>query len=515
MRSTYLFLSVAAQLASAFVIPDESILADIVSETRQPVNDQLAKADVDMSLLGISHNEHRGPGRHGDWRDDDEYPRHGDWPGHGDWRRHGDWPDDDECPEHGDWPGYDEDPHGRWPGDEHPGYGRRPGYGGWPGQGDDREDRYRRIDACPGPLCRKDRTTWELIKECEHTSRLAELIADDKALIEILNSTTGNHTFFAPTNHVLEKLPRERNGPSSKFMSSLLRYHILPGRFSIHHVAGHQTLATKLEEPALGFNLPQRIAVRQHHDGVVLNGKSRVVGADMKTKNGIIHIITSPLHPPPETRTMLHHSPAHFSTFTLALAHTKLTYNLDPAQRKGGTTFVPTNAAFRRLGEHVNRFLFSAQGEGCLRALMQYHIVPNRTLYSDVLYSNGKAQGLFSSHGNGHGHGHKCENGCVDGPEEDSVNVRLVTLLKERDLGIDIKRGFGEVGMRVNGFGRVERLDLLARDGVVHVLDRVLVPPSKIQIKVIFEGENEEELMIEDLVGRLDGCVYEGTHGEL
>ncbi|CAI7632031.1 unnamed protein product [Penicillium viridicatum] len=484
MRSTYLFLSVAAPLASAFVIPDETILAEIVSETRA-AND-LSKAGG--GIKGISPDEHRW-GRHGDWRDDDGYPSHGDWPG------------------------YDEDPHGRWPGhrddDEDRHYPPHPGHGEC---GDD-HDRHQPIDACPGPLCHADKTTWELIKTNEHTSRLAELLADDKDLIEILNSTTANHTFFALTNRAIEGLPR-RNGPNPKFMSSLLRYHILPGRLSIEHIAGHGTLPTKLTEPALESKLPQRIVVREHHNGVMLNRRSRVVGADMETKNGIIHIITSPLHPPPETRTMLHQAPADFSTFTLALARTKLASKFDPAQRRGGTTFAPTNAAFRRLGEHANRFLFSTQGEKCLRALMQYHIVPNRTLYSDVLYSrDGRAHGLFSGHGSGNGHGGRGESKADGGLEEEYANVRLGTLLKKRDLEVDVKKGLGEVDMRVNGFGRVGQLDLLARDGVVHVLDRVLVPPRKIQDKD--EGKDGEELMIEELAERLDGCVYGVARGEL
>ncbi|CDM34769.1 FAS1 domain [Penicillium roqueforti FM164] len=493
MRSTYLFLSVAASLASAFVILDESILAEIVSETRPATNDP-SQADAEMSLLGISPDEHRGWGRDGDWRDDDEYPEHGDWLGYGRWPggdrpRHGGWP------EHGEWPGYRGDCEDRHDRDGRP----------W--------DRYRHrphrpIDACPGPFCHADKTTWELIRESEHTSRLAELIADDKDLIDILNGTTANHTFFALTNRALERLPRGRNGPSPKLMSKLLRYHILPGQFSIEHIAGHGTLPTKLTEPALESTLPQRIVVREHQNGVMLNRRSRVVAADMKSKNGIIHIITSPLHPPPETRTILHQAPTDFS----ALARTKLAHNLDPAQRQGGTTFVPTNVAFRRLGEKANRFLFSRRGEGCLRTLMQYHIVLNQTFYSDVLYSSlGTSHGLFSGRHGGHAHEGEGKGGRGDGLEEDYANVRLVTLLK-RELRVDVKKGFGEVDMRVNGFGRVGRMDLLARDGVVHVLDRVLIPPRKIQD----QNEDEDgELIIEELVGRLDGCVYGMTRGEL
>ncbi|KAG0158604.1 hypothetical protein PDIDSM_6119 [Penicillium digitatum] len=506
-------------MASAFVIPDEGNLAEIISET-PAANDHLSKSDVEMGQLDISPDEHRG------------------------WERHRDWHDDDEYPPHGDWPGYNEDPHGRWPGGDHPrrggwpdddeppGHGRRPEHGGWPGHRDDEDrpypphprhgdcrddhDRYRHhpihrpIDACPGSLSHADKTTWELIKESEHTYLLAELLTDDKDLIEILNSTTANHTFFALTNQALEGLPL-RYGPSPKFLSRLLRYHILPGRFSIEHIASHGTLPTKLTEPALESGLPQRIVVREHHNGVILNRRSRVVGADMKTKNGMIHILSSPLHPPPETRTLLHQAPADFSTFTLALARTKLASKLDPAQRQGGTTFAPTNAAFRQLGERANRFLFSRQGEGCLRALMQYHIVPNRTLYSDVLYSsNGEAHRLFSGHGGRSGDEGKGEGERL---EEESANVWLGTLLKDWDLKVDIKREFGKVDMRVNGFGRVRLMNLLARDGVVHVLDRVLVPPKRIQDKD--EGEGEEELMIEELVERLKGCGNGMTRGEL
>ncbi|KAJ5774783.1 hypothetical protein N7457_009679 [Penicillium paradoxum] len=522
MRATYLFLSVAAPLALALVIPDETILAEIVSETRSILKDQddaLSKANVETSLIEISPEERGGWRRDQDWPDGDEYPGH-EWPGY-DEAPHRRWPGyEDDRPRHG-WPGHrdDEDrpypPHSRHP---------RPGDGEWPHR-DDRDDRpchrhppsipdkpphrphpiHRPIDACPGPLCRTDKTTWQLIRESAHTAQLAKLIADDSELVEILNSTETNHTFFAPPNHALERLLRGREGPTRKSMSNLLRYHIVDGRLPIDQISGYQTLPTKLEESGLGSKLPQRIVVREHHDGVVLNRKSLVVVADLKTKNGVIHIITTPLHPPPETHTLLHRLP-HFNTFNSALARTKLTYTLDSNQRQGGTTFVPTNAAFRRLGGRINHFLFSPQGEKCLRALMQYHIVPNRTLYSDVLYTkNGKIQKLFADRDGGHG----------GGLEEDSANVRLETLLKDHKVAVDVERS-EEVIMRLDGFDRVGHLDLLARDGVVHVLDRVLIPPRKIKDKYYDESENVRELMVEELVERLDDCVYEEVRrGEL
>ena len=75
------------------------------------------------------------------------------------------------------------------------------------------------------------------------------------------------------------------SSPTIKTWSiSLLRYHILPGRLSIEHIVSHGTLPTKLIEPALESRLPQRIVVREHHNGVMLNRRSRVVAADMVSK---------------------------------------------------------------------------------------------------------------------------------------------------------------------------------------------------------------------------------------
>ncbi|KAJ5581728.1 hypothetical protein N7535_000348 [Penicillium sp. DV-2018c] len=494
-----------------------------------------------------------GPG-HDDWPDDGDWGRHGDWPGYGEGPGHDDWPDDDERPGHDDWPDHgDWDRHGDCPGDKQP----RPGHGKWPDHDDDEEEpwpshpdhphwrhgprsghrddhhnrpchpypprkpdqpRHGPIDACPGSLCKPEKTIWELIKESEHTSRLAELISNNSDLIKILNSTESNYTLFALTNQALDSLPRGPTGLSDKDISTLLRYHIVDGRVPIKQVSGYQTLSTKLKESALGSKMQQRIVVREHENGVILNRRSLVVGVDMKTKNGMIHLLDTPLNPPPETRTLLHLAPFQFSTFSLALSRTKVNDALDPDQRQGGTVFAPTNAAFRKLGGRVNQFLFSEQGEKCLRALVQYHIVPNQTLYSDVLYTeDGKVEELFSGEGwQGQKHGRKGKSDDLPEklPKGNSAQVEFETLLEGKNVVVDVERAEG-VMMRVNGFDRVERLDSLARDGVVHRLNRVLIPPKRIQVGDDEGGDDEKELRVEMLVKRLDGCVGEVIRGEL
>lgn len=77
--------------------------------------------------------------------------------------------------------------------------------------------------------------------------------------------------------------------------------------------------------------------------------------------------------------------PSVFSTFDLGLLKTGLFERLNKTStHTGGTFFVPTNSAFKKLGPCANAFLFSRWGEKHLEALLKYHIVFNHTLYSDA-----------------------------------------------------------------------------------------------------------------------------------
>lgn len=49
--------------------------------------------------------------------------------------------------------------------------------------------------------------------------------------------------------------------------------------------------------------------------------------------------------------------------------------------------FAPSNFAFQKLPAKVTAFLFSSYGQKYLKALLQYHVVANQTLYSDAYYA--------------------------------------------------------------------------------------------------------------------------------
>ena len=89
--------------------------------------------------------------------------------------------------------------------------------------------------------------------------------------------------------------------------------------------------------------------------------------------------------------------------------------------------------------------------------------------------------------------------------EADRDQVDLPTLLKDRSLSIDVARYGRLITMKINGFSRVAVLDGIAKDGVIHVVGNVLIPPKTVgQVVQPWEGENLSE---EDLIERLQPFV--------
>ena len=85
------------------------------------------------------------------------------------------------------------------------------------------------------------------------------------------------------------------------------------------------------------------------------------------------------------------------------------------------------------------------------------------------------------------------------------VKVDLPTLLENRHLGIDIAK-FGPITeIKINGFVRVSIADGIAKDGVIHLISDVLIPPKKLD-KVNGEAF---DLSVEELVERLEPFTFE------
>lgn len=80
-------------------------------------------------------------------------------------------------------------------------------------------------------------------------------------------------------------------------------------------------------------------------------------------------------------------SDPNLQTFQAALTDTDVAVLVNDTQSHlSQTVFAPTNEAFKKLGLKANKFLFSPLGKMYLTALVQYHVVINSTLFTDVYF---------------------------------------------------------------------------------------------------------------------------------
>lgn len=334
-------------------------------------------------------------------------------------------------------------------------------------------------------------TVYELISKSKYTTKLAKLINGYDDIVTQLNGTQANWTIFAPTDKAFDKIPKGHE-PSAEVIKAILGYHVSPDFYPAGRVLVTHTIPTTYYEDALGG--PQRLRIGLGLRGLAVNFYSRVIAVNIFGTNGVIHGVDSVLLPPPPAFKILTLLPGEFSTLTLGLEKTGLFEAIKSGTHVGGTFFAPNNMAFKRLGPKINAFLFSSYGEKYLKALLKYHVVANQTLYSDAFYGP-KGEGEIGDSSIPKGRFH----------------AELPTLLKGKSLSIDVARFGGLISMKINGFGRVAVQDGLVKDGVVHIIHSILIPPKTPGGAAYVGGE----LDVEDLKERLGEFVDEDEVHEL
>lgn len=271
------------------------------------------------------------------------------------------------------------------------------------------------------------------------------LIAAVKAASpEILTTllSTGNMTLFAPTNDAftaagITELPNQAT------LDAVLKYHVISSEVTSSQIASG---------PSSAETLNGRIYLSKNSAGVFINGSSKVTTADIDASNGVVHVIDRALMPPSETiaqiATRLSSSnPAEFTQLVAALARTQgqgANDLLAAASAPSGnlTVFAPTDAAFEELYTALGVANVNEIPLATLIAVLKHHIVGARVFSSDL--SNGAVTTL---------------NGDVT--VNVSANPPTVT---------------GSSGAANAASLQTSLLDIHATNGVIHVIDKVLVP---------------------------------------
>ena len=237
-------------------------------------------------------------------------------------------------------------------------------------------------------------------------------------------------TVFAPTDEAFAKLPsgtvESLLKPENKDqLISILTYHVAKGRLRAEEVADLRTAET--------LN-GQRIDITIGDGRLKLN-ESTVQATDIRASNGIIHVIDEVLIP--ETRTIpeIAGDAGSFRTLLAAVQEAGLT---DALLGDGPfTVFAPTDEAFGNLPSGTVESLLKPENREQLQRILKYHVVQGR-LYTDDFFK--------------------------------TRNIR--TLAESR-----VRLSFADGAFRINTSEAVAT-NIDAANGVIHVIDRVLLPES-------------------------------------
>jgi len=255
-------------------------------------------------------------------------------------------------------------------------------------------------------------------------------------LVEALQEK-GPLTVFAPTDKAFAKLPKKLVAdllkPENKEkLVSILTYHVSPGANGLGDALKLGEIPT-LQGATIGVAFSE---------GSIRVNESLLVNSDIKCSNGIIHVIDSVLLPPeppkPERQTILSvaEEAGSFSTLLAAVKAAGLDATLEG---KGPfTVFAPTDDAFAALPKGTVESLLKKENRDKLAAILTYHVVPGRVTAGDAL-SAAKAETV---------------------------------------QGASLKFGIRDGLLKVND-STIKTVDLDGGNGVIHVIDAVLLPPAK------------------------------------
>lgn len=263
--------------------------------------------------------------------------------------------------------------------------------------------------------------------------------------------STLNGTVFAPTNAAFAQLPAPFNSAAGinsitdpkdiKFLGQVLRYHVVLGQRKAAQLpnGGYNTY-----KAATTPNDNKLYVSRSIANEVIINGNTKVVAADIQADNGVIHVIDKVLFYPTKDLAQIAISNGGFTALVAALNKTGLT-NTVMSPTTNVTVFAPTDAAFAQLPAPLNnaaniKGITDAGTINTLRTVLLYHLVGGRVFSADL---------------------------------REGISVPMVA---GGNTTITLAGGAKVKGSGNANGSNIVLTDLLARNGVIHVIDSVLLP---------------------------------------
>ncbi|XP_018520799.1 periostin, osteoblast specific factor b isoform X3 [Lates calcarifer] len=245
---------------------------------------------------------------------------------------------------------------------------------------------------------------------------------------------SGSYTFFAPSNDAWESLDETvRSALVSNVNIELynaLHYHMVNKRLLTKDLRNGMTVTSMYNDLGLHIN--------HYPNGVVTVNCARVIYGNQVATNGVVHVIDRVISAVGNTIQDVIEVDDDLTTLSDVAQNAGL---LDKLGQPGHyTLFAPTNDAFEKLGSDV---LERLQGDKeVLKALLNFHLL-------DSL---------------------QCSEAILAGSSYETLE------------GNNIEIGCDGESLTVNGVKMVLKKDIVTTNGVIHLIDQVLMPDSAKQV---------------------------------
>ncbi len=291
----------------------------------------------------------------------------------------------------------------------------------------------------------------------------------ESGLLEVLQGD-GPLTVFAPTDEAFAKLPKgtveNLLKPENRAkLQAILKYHVSPGATGLASALKAGSAKTvQGESVSIAFT-----------DGRVKVGEAAVLDADIACSNGVIHVIDSVLLPPAPANDIPSVAKRAGSFGTLLAAAEAAGLDSVLAGKGPFTVFAPTDEAFKALPEGTVSELLKAKNRDQLKAILTYHVIAGSVSAGDAL------------------------------------NAKNAKTVNGKSLEFGIENG----AFKVNG-ATIRTTDIECDNGVIHVIDAVLLPQSDKSAKAEAAAHNGATIAgkIETAIDRGVPVFNSGKSGE-
>lgn len=256
-----------------------------------------------------------------------------------------------------------------------------------------------------------------------HTTLVLAVIKAE--LLPALTDPAAKLTVFAPTNDAFAMLlPQGLDNITASDLAPILLYHVLGDS-----VASAKVSNGLVAQPLNGANTIKLSKIASK----VFANQAEVAVADLRATNGIVHVVNKVLLPSKTVVDIALGSAAHTTLVQAVIKAGLLPALTDPMAKY--TVFAPTNDAFSEIASNTLQDLLQ-DSTGSLKNVLLYHVVAD-SVRSTAL----------------------------------SNNQVIKTLLGNESITITINNG-----VFVNTTSQVTLADLKSENGIVHVVDEVLLP---------------------------------------